>query len=81
MSSQNESNEMLAKLESAVRIALKEIQRGGILCVPKSMEQRQLEGAVRIVMRHLVQECPELVVNAEPTEEKTEQTAEKSAAT
>lgn len=65
MSLQNESNDLLTKVESAVRMALKEIQRGAILSVPKSMQQRQLEGAARIVMRHLVQECPELAVNTD----------------
>ena len=70
MSAQNESNEMVARVESAVRIALQVIQRGGILCVPKSIQQRQLDGAVRIVMRQLVKECPELAVNADQLPEK-----------
>lgn len=71
MSPQNENNEILTKLESAVRIALKEIQRRNILCVPKILEEQQLEGAVRIVMRHLARECAELAAGAEPTEEKS----------
>ncbi|MBI2481226.1 MAG: hypothetical protein HYV60_22080 [Planctomycetia bacterium] len=64
MSPQDQGGEISTKIESAVRHALNEIQRGGILCVPNSLAQRQLEGAVRIVMRQLAREWPELVTDA-----------------
>ena len=70
MSPPTASSEILAKVESAVRSALREIQRGNVLCVPKRLEERQLEGAVRTVMRQLVKECPELAVKADQQPEK-----------
>jgi hypothetical protein len=69
MSPQHEGSELLTKVESAVRNALNEIQRGSILCVPPSLVKQQVEGAARIVMRHLAQECPELAMGStEPSQ-------------
>ena len=70
MAPEDKHPEVWTKIELGVRSALREIQRGGILCVPKSLEQQQLNGAVRIVMRHLARECPELMVKVEPMEDK-----------
>ncbi len=41
------------ELESAVREALSEIQQSGIFCCHPDLSQQQLDGAVRIAMRHL----------------------------
>ena len=58
-------------IESAVRDALREIQQGGLLCVHPELAERQLEGAVQIVMEHLERRCPAVLQSVSSGDEET----------
>lgn len=48
------------KPESVIREALAEIQRRNLFGSHPDLTEQQLAGAVRIVMQHLAQRCPEV---------------------